>query len=162
MNTKLKFFLTCASVALAAVSVTSVVAQTAPATGQRAHMHGKGVAELDVNKDTLISRDEAKGHRFLATKFDAVDINKDGYLSRDELAAYKAAHKAQRGTHGQHGDKGRASVDTNKDQLISRDEAKSRPRLEKNFDAIDSNKDGQLSRDELKAFRAAQHAQRKP
>jgi Ca2+-binding EF-hand superfamily protein len=44
-------------------------------------------------------------------------------------------------------------ADKNKDGLISREEAKSLPRLEKNFDAIDANKDNQLSADELKAFR---------
>ena len=39
-------------------------------------------------------------------------------------------------------------LDTNEDKMISRDEAKGKPRLTKNFDAIDTNKDGQLSRDE--------------
>jgi Ca2+-binding EF-hand superfamily protein len=165
MNTKLKFWLSCAGVALAlalaAVSVTSVIAQTTTAPGQHAHRHGKGFEALDTNKDTLISRDEAKGHRFLANKFDAIDINKDGYLSRDERAAFKAAHKGERGMHGKHGGKDHAALDTNSDQLISRAEAKGHPRLEKNFDAIDTNKDGQLSRDELKAFRATHHAQPK-
>jgi Ca2+-binding EF-hand superfamily protein len=44
--------------------------------------------------------------------------------------------------------------DKNKDGLISREEAKNMPRLEKNFDAIDANKDNQLSKEELEAFRA--------
>jgi EF-hand domain pair len=164
MNTQLKCLLSRVSVALAAVTVTSVVAQTAPApaSSPRAQAHGKGMEALDTNKDTLISRDEAKGHRFLAKKFDAIDVNKDGYLSQAELAAARAAHKERHGDkHGMHGGKGHASLDTNKDQLISRDEVKGRPRLEKYFDAIDSNKDGQLSRDEFKAFRAAHHGQRK-
>lgn len=47
-------------------------------------------------------------------------------------------------------------LDTNKDGLISRDEAAKAPRLSKAFDAIDSNKDGKLSREELAAFRRAQ------
>ena len=162
MNTQLKFLLSCASVALAAMTVTSVVAQTAPVPSPQAHAHGKRIEALDTNKDTLISRDEAKGHRFLVKKFDAIDVNKDGYLSQAELATFRAAHTGQRdGKHGMHEGKGHASLDTNKDQLISRDEAKGHPRLEKHFDAIDSNKDGQLSRDELKAFRAARHAQHK-
>jgi EF-hand domain pair len=162
MNAKLKFLLSCAGVALAAVSVTSVVAQTAPAASPRAHTHGKGIEALDLNKDTLISRDEAKGHRFLARKFDTIDINKDGYLSQAELAAFRAARKEQHGgQHGMHGSNGHAALDTNNNQLISREEAKARPRLEKHFDAIDSNKDGQLSREELQAFRAAHHGLRK-
>jgi EF-hand domain pair len=161
MRAPLKFLLSCTGIALAAVSVTSVLAQTAPTPGPRGHMHGKGFEALDTNKDTLISRDEAKGHRFLAKKFDAIDINKDGYLSQAELAAFIAARKERHGQHGGHGGKGLAALDTNKDQLISREEAKGHPRLEKHFDAIDSNKDGQLSREELVAFRAARHAQRK-
>jgi EF-hand domain pair len=161
MRTSLKFLLSCTGIALAAASVTSVLAQTAPASSPHAHMHGKGIEALDTNKDTLISRDEAKGHRFLAKKFDTIDINKDGYLSQAELAAFRAARKEQHDKHGMHGGKGLAALDTNKDQLISREEAKGHPRLEKHFDAIDSNKDGQLSRDEFKAFRAARHAQHK-
>ena len=52
-------------------------------------------------------------------------------------------------------------LDTNKDKMISRDEAKGRPHLTKNFDAIDTNKDGQLSRPELKAYRQAHKGERK-
>jgi hypothetical protein len=52
-------------------------------------------------------------------------------------------------------------LDTNHDNMISREEAKGRPRLEKNFDAIDTNKDGQLSRAELKAYRQAHKGERK-
>ena len=52
-------------------------------------------------------------------------------------------------------------LDTNNDKMISRDEAKGKPRLIKNFDAIDTNKDGQLSRDEMKAFRKAHKGEHK-
>ncbi len=81
---------------MAAVSVTSVVAQTAPASGPRAHAHGKGIEALDTNKDTLISRDEAKDHRILAEKFDAIDSSKDRQLSREEFKAFGVAHHGQR------------------------------------------------------------------
>ena len=53
------------------------------------------------------------------------------------------------------------ALDTNKDKVISRDEAKGRPSLAKNFDAIDTNKDGKLSRDKLKAYRQAYRGERK-
>jgi hypothetical protein len=51
--------------------------------------------------------------------------------------------------------KGMKELDTNNDRMISRDEAKGKPYLTKNFDAIDANKDGQLSRDEMKVYRKA-------
>lgn len=57
--------------------------------------------------------------------------------------------------------KGLKALDTNGDKMISRDEAKGRPHLTKNFDAIDANKDGQLSRDELKAYRQAHKGEAK-
>jgi Ca2+-binding EF-hand superfamily protein len=44
-------------------------------------------------------------------------------------------------------------ADKNKDGLISREEARSMPRLSANFDAIDTNKDNQISQAELVAFR---------
>ena len=52
-------------------------------------------------------------------------------------------------------------IDVNKDKQISRDEAKGKPRLAKNFDAIDTNKDGQLSRDEMMAYRKAHKGEHK-
>lgn len=51
--------------------------------------------------------------------------------------------------------KGFKALDANHDNMISREEARMRPRLIKNFDAIDTSKDGQLSRGELKAYRQA-------
>ena len=57
--------------------------------------------------------------------------------------------------------KGLKALDTNGDKMISRDEAKARPRLAKNFDAIDTNKDGQLTREELKAYRQAHKGEAK-
>ncbi|MFM7332314.1 MAG: EF-hand domain-containing protein [Brachymonas sp.] len=53
---------------------------------------------------------------------------------------------------------GMRKLDTNKDKLISREEAKANPALSKHFEAIDTNKDGQLSRDEMKSFHQANKA----
>ena len=53
------------------------------------------------------------------------------------------------------------ALDINNDKMISRDEARGRPHLTKNFDAIDSNKDGQLTRQELKAYRQTHKGERK-
>lgn len=54
--------------------------------------------------------------------------------------------------HHREGPAGIKRLDKNGDGMISREEAKGHPRLEKEFDAIDANKDGQLSSVELKAF----------
>ena len=53
------------------------------------------------------------------------------------------------------------ALDTDKNKTISRDEAKDKPHLTKNFDAIDTNKDGQLSREEMKAYRKANKGERR-
>jgi hypothetical protein len=51
------------------------------------------------------------------------------------------------------------AADTNKDGLISKDEAaKSLPHLAEHFDEIDTNKDGFISPEELKAFGDKMHA----
>jgi Ca2+-binding EF-hand superfamily protein len=104
---------------------------------------------LDQNGDGMISRDEAAAHPRLAQSFDQLDANHDGVLSREELrAGHHSGHRS--GHHGRH-----ASLDTNGDGSISRDEAKTAPRLAEKFDAIDANKDGTLTRDELVAWRKA-------
>ena len=50
-------------------------------------------------------------------------------------------------------------ADADGNGLISRDEAKTLPRLAKHFDEIDANRDGQLSKEELHAFHEKMHAQ---
>jgi Ca2+-binding EF-hand superfamily protein len=47
------------------------------------------IADLDVDKDGKISKDEARGR--LKEDFDKIDLNKDGFIDRDELI--KAASK---------------------------------------------------------------------
>lgn len=105
---------------------------------------------MDANGDGFITREEAKGHPMLEKNFDAMDTNKDGKLSREEM---KAAHDQHKANHAGH----RPKIDADGDKMISREEAKGHPHLEKNFDAIDANKDGKLSPEEMKAFRASKH-----
>lgn len=52
------------------------------------------------------------------------------------------------------------AADANADNLISRTEAASLPRVAKNFDQIDANRDGQLSAEEMRAFHEARKAER--
>lgn len=53
------------------------------------------------------------------------------------------------------------SADKNGDKMISREEAKAMPRMEKNFDKLDGNKDGQISKEEMAAARKAHQQERK-
>jgi hypothetical protein len=45
-----------------------------------------GTARLDMNRDGLISREEAKGHSELNARFNELDRNRDGVLSPDEIS----------------------------------------------------------------------------
>ena len=42
----------------------------------------------DVNKDGLVSREEARGTIELEAYFDDLDVNRDGNITRDELTRY--------------------------------------------------------------------------
>lgn len=98
MTASFKTFITSTVVALASATAFSAMAQTPPAPAaptQGAGTPGKGLKELDLNKDKMLSRDEAKSRPHLSKNFDAIDTNKDGQLSRDEMKAYRQAHKGQ-------------------------------------------------------------------
>jgi hypothetical protein len=125
-------------------------AQTGPTATPPAAADKTARPRMDANGDGFITREEAKGRPMLEKNFDAIDTNKDGKLSREEM---KAAHEQHKAEHAGHHPK----IDANGDKMISRDEAKGHPRLEKNFDTIDTNKDGKLSPEEMKAFRASKH-----
>ena len=83
---------------LASATAFNAMAQTPPVPTTPAsdiRTHGKNLKELDINKDKMISRDEAKGRPMLTKNFDAIDVNKDGQLSRDEIRTYHKAHKGE-------------------------------------------------------------------
>jgi Ca2+-binding EF-hand superfamily protein len=61
------------------------------------------------------------------------------------------------GGHERHKDM--ASLDADGDGAITREEAKSHPRLVEKFDAVDANKDGKLEKTELDAQREAHRAE---
>ena len=46
-----------------------------------------GTARLDINRDGLISREEAKASSELSSRFNELDKNRDGSLSAEELGA---------------------------------------------------------------------------
>ena len=98
MTSTFKALISSTVLVLASATAFSALAQTPPAPAtpaSGARTHGKGLKELDTNKDKMISRDEAKGRPMLAKNFDAIDANKDGQLSRDEMRTYRKAHKGE-------------------------------------------------------------------
>jgi Ca2+-binding EF-hand superfamily protein len=69
------------------------------------------------------------------------------------LSSLIVAVAAQAGDPQAVGKPGRPPVDANSDGIVTREEAKSFPRLTADFDAADANKDGQLDTAELNAHR---------
>jgi EF hand len=99
MTPSFKTLIASTALVLAGVTAFNAFAQTsaAPAAAASgARPHGKGMKDIDTNKDKLISREEAKGKPHLTKIFDAIDTNKDGQLSRDEMKAYRQTHKGER------------------------------------------------------------------
>lgn len=141
--------------ALAADPVAPVapVAQPAPMAAPA----GKAAkaAKMDTNGDGSISREEAQAHGKLASRFDSLDTDKNGSLSSAEMKAHKEQHVGKPGKMDKADKPGKhvAGLDTNGDQLISREEAAKNPKMARHFDQADTNKDGQLSTDEIAAAR---------
>ena len=126
----------------------------AAAPAGKAAKAGKPMSKLDANGDGSVSREEAQSHSKLAGQFDSLDTDKDGRLSTTEMQAHKDQHVGKRGKMDKAGKHGKAAeMDTNGDQLISREEAAKNPKMARHFDLADTNKDGQLSTDEIAAAR---------
>ena len=43
---------------------------------------------LDINRDAVVSREEARGDLNFMPSFDDIDVNRDGLVTRDELRGY--------------------------------------------------------------------------
>jgi Ca2+-binding EF-hand superfamily protein len=71
------------------------------------------------------------------------------------LVSLCVALVAQAGTTAPPAKPGRYSIDANNDGIVTREEARSFPRLSEQFDAADTNKDGQLDTAEMNAHREA-------
>ena len=60
--------------------------------------HDKGSNEFnkaDKNKESKLSKSEAKKLPHIAKHFDEIDVNKDGTVDRDEVHNYMKDHKGQ-------------------------------------------------------------------
>lgn len=112
---------------------------------------------IDSNGDGKISKDEAAAKSpNLAANFDAVDGNKDGFLSKQEI--WDAQQKMSQAVQDANEKFTRSlqKADKNNDGKLSREEAKTLPRLGNNFDQIDANKDSFLVLPEIIGFMQAQ------
>lgn len=120
-------------------------------------MHDRGMDRFkaaDKDSDGRLTRDEAKSMPQVAKNFDAMDADKDGGVSLDEIRAsmmHKGKEMHDRGVQRF------KSADKDNSGTLTRDEAKSMRRVEKNFDAIDADKDGTVSETEIHDFMKAQY-----
>jgi Ca2+-binding EF-hand superfamily protein len=110
--------------------------------------------KADGDSDGKLTRDEARSMRRVAKNFDAIDADKDGSVSLDEIRASMMHKGKEMHDCGVHRFK---SADKDNSGTLTRDEAKSMPRVAKNFDAIDADKDGTVSETEIHDFMKAQH-----
>ena len=105
--------------------------------------HKLDFGTIDVNNDSQITKDEAKGR--LLKHFDKIDSDANGSISTTEFAALEAMHKGK-GNHKLDF----AQVDANSDGVITKEEVKGR--LLKHFDKIDTDKNGSISATEFSAI----------
>jgi Ca2+-binding EF-hand superfamily protein len=145
-----------------AAAFAQTAAAPAPPRGERTHHpfreHAEAkFAEADSNHDGAVSLSEWQAARLREAKehFQKLDMNRDGKLTREEMAAARE----QRGQRMDDRRERMRELDKDGDQMLSRTEVESMPKLAQNFDSIDGNRDGKLSREELRAAREQRRAQ---
>ena len=132
-----------------------LLAMSAEDRGARMEAHFKAA---DKDNDGSLTRDEAKAMPRVLKKFDAIDADKSGTVTLVEIQAMqkkmgKEAHKR--------GAERFKAADKNGDGMLDKDEAKSMPRVAKNFDAIDADKNGTVTPKEIHDYMKAHHQERK-
>lgn len=136
-------------------ALVGLLAAAAAAQAGSDDSHRHKMTAVDADGDGVVTRDEAKGHPWLADKFDSIDANKDARLDKDELAAMRDAHRDQMQERGEERWK---AADTDGNGSISRSEAEAaKSWVAGQFDKLDADKDGQLTRDEMMAARREGH-----
>ncbi|WP_198552545.1 hypothetical protein [Psychromonas sp. MB-3u-54] len=104
-------------------------------------------AQLDVNNDGLLAKDEVRGR--LLIHFDNLDTDASGTLSVDEFNARVKMGKQGRQGHHKKIHPTFAQLDINNDSFLAKDEV--RGRLLTHFDKVDIDASGTLSADEFNA-----------
>ena len=125
-----------------------------------AHAEEKGARvegafkKADQDNDGTLTRDEAKSMPRVGKNFDAIDVDKDGTVSMDEIYAFMQQMGKEMHDRGMERFK---AADKDNSGTLTRDEAKSMPRVAKNFNAIDVDKDGTVSEKEIHDFMKTRH-----
>lgn len=110
-----------------------------------------GPHSMDVNKDGIVTREEAKAYPRLSADFDAADANKDGQLDAAEMNAHRERMRVEMRAKA---DERWKAADTDGDGALSRAEAEaSMPHMAQRFETFDADRDGKVSRDEMHNFR---------
>jgi len=113
---------------------------------------------VDVNKDGIVTREEAKTHPRLSADFDAADTNKDGKLDVAEMNSHRERMRVEMRAKA---DERWKAADTDGDGALSRAEAEaSMPGIAQRFETFDADRDGKIARDEMHNFRMKKKKQR--
>jgi len=117
-----------------------------------------GPHSVDVNKDGIVTREEAKTHPRLSADFDAADTNKDGKLDAAEMNSHRERMRVEMRAKA---DERWKAADTDGDGALSRAEAEaSMPGIARRFETFDADRDGKIARDEMHNFRMKKKKQR--
>ena len=132
-----------------------VLAVSAEEHGARMEAHFKAA---DKDNDGSLTREEAKAMPRVSKNFDAIDTDKSGTVSLTEIQAAKK--KMGKEAHKRGAERFKAA-DKNGDGSLTREEAKSMPKVAKNFDAIDADKSGTVTKKEIHDYMKAHRQERK-
>jgi len=128
-------------ISLALISASLLIGPAALAQGGPKHGGlGKHFAQLDMNHDGKVTRQEARTAE--TARFKALDLNKDGMVTATEAATARQQRQAKR-----QADRF-AKLDKNKDGRLSKEEVRMPPAR---FQQLDQNRDGFLSQSEFSA-----------
>jgi Ca2+-binding EF-hand superfamily protein len=138
-----KTFAACALITCAALLATGTFAAE-----QTSGRLAAAFKKADTDNDGTLTKQEAKSMPRVAKHFVAIDSDKDGTVSLAEIRA--SMHKAH-----ERGVERFKAADKDNDGTLTREEAKSMPRVAKYFDAIDTDKDGTVSEQEIHDYMKA-------